>query len=181
MRLTQRTALPLFVERGFDAITVNEIAAKVGMAASTLYRHFDTKEDIVVWDEHDIDIDTALERELKRQSPLAALRTVFVDELGARYEDDLEFQLERVRYIYATRQIHAAALEADSQGRSELTDALAQFMSKKDRAAAPILAGAAMATLDVAIDQWQASSASTPLSLLIASGFDNLERLGELR
>jgi len=181
MRLTQRTALPLFVEHGFDAVTISEIAVKVGMAASTLYRHFDTKEDIVVWDEHDTEIDTALERELKRQPPFAALRTVFVDELGARYEGDLKFQLERVQYLYATPQIHAAALEADSRNQSDLTDALTHFMSTKDRHAAPILASAAMATLDVAIDQWQANSASTPLSLLIASGFDNLERLGDLR
>jgi len=181
MRLTQRTALPLFVERGFDTVTVSEIAVKVGMAASTLYRHFDTKEDIVLWDEHDAEIDTALERELKRQTPLAALRTVFVDELGARYEGDLEFQLARVQYIYATRQIHAAALEADSRNQSDLTDALAHSLSVNDRHAAPILASAAMATLDVAIDQWQANSAATPLSLLIAAGFDNLERLGELR
>ena len=53
MRLTQRTALPLFTEQGFDQVTVEDIADQVGMAASTIYRHFATKERIVLWDEHE--------------------------------------------------------------------------------------------------------------------------------
>ena len=63
MRLTQRKAMELFQARGFDDVTVGEIAAEVGMAASTLYRHFATKESIVLWDEHESAIEDALERE----------------------------------------------------------------------------------------------------------------------
>jgi hypothetical protein len=45
---------------------------------------------------------------------------VFVDELATRYDVDLDFQLRRIRYIYATKQLHAAAVEADLRTRAEL-------------------------------------------------------------
>ncbi len=181
MRLTQRRALDLFIERGFDAVTVAEIAETVGMAASTLYRHFETKEAIVLWDEHDQAIDSALDDALRRLPPFAAIREVFVEELGGRYDADLDFQLTRIRYIYATEQLHAAAVEADFRARDELTRGLEQVLARPQRSAAPIIAGAAMLALDVAIDRWQQAEAKTPLDQLIGEAFDhlsNLDRLG---
>lgn len=181
MRLTQRTALPLFVERGFDEVPVTEIAAEVGMAPSTLYRHFATKEDIVIWDENDVEIGKALTAALKRNAPMAAIREVFVTELGGRYDVDLDFQLARVQYIYRTEQLHAAAVEADFRARQELTDGLKHFMTKKSRDKATIIAGAALLVLDVAIDRWQQDNAATPLGELIDEGFDDLEHLSAIR
>ncbi len=181
MRLTQRTALPLFIAHGFEAVTVGQIAAEVEMAASTLYRHFETKEAIVLWDEHDAALDEALERELARQAPLAAMRHVFVEELGGRYDADLEFQLQRVSYIYATRAVHAAAVQADLDDRNELTAGLEYFLTKANKAAAPLLAGAAMLALDIAFDRWQQGQAATPLGVLIAAEFDRLADLDGLR
>lgn len=180
MRTTQRTALAMFIDRGFDNVTVGEIAAEVGMAASTLYRHFSTKEAIVLWDEHDTAIDNALGQALKSKPPLEALRSVFVDELGTRYDADLDFQLQRIQYIYATEAIHAAAVEADFRDRDDLTKALRHFLSKPNRAAAPVIAGAALVALDVAMDNWQSDSAKQPLAKRIAEAFDQLADLGSL-
>lgn len=181
MKLTQRTALDLFVARGFDAVTVGEIAAEVGMAASTIYRHFETKEAIVLWDEHDAELDEAFERALRRQPPFAAIRQVFVEELGGRYDADLSFQLRRVQYIYATEQLHAAAVEADLTDRAELTEALEYFLSAEDRRSAPILAGAAMLALDVAFDRWQQADGARPLGETIDEAFGHLAHLEKLR
>ncbi|MGH1489196.1 MAG: TetR/AcrR family transcriptional regulator [Acidimicrobiales bacterium] len=180
MRATQRAALTMFIERGFDEVTVGEIADEVDMAASTIYRHFSTKEAIVIWDEHDTAIDKALEAALKAQPPLQAIRSVFVDELGTRYDADLEFQLRRIQYIYATEQLHAAAVEADLRDRDELTEALEHFMSKANRQAAAVIAGAALLALDVAIDRWQAGNAKRPLAAHITETFDHLTRLDTL-
>lgn len=180
MRTTQRAALPMFIERGFDEVTVGEIADGVGMAASTIYRHFCTKEAIVIWDEHETAIDTALERALKAHPPLEALRSVFIDELSTRYDADLDFQLRRIQYIYATEQLHAAAVEADLRDRNELTAGLEHFLSKKNRPAAAVIAGAALIALDVAIDRWQAANAKRPLAVHIAEAFDHLTDLSIL-
>lgn len=180
MRTTQRAALTMFIERGFDAVTVGEIADEVGMAASTIYRHFSTKEAIVIWDEHDTAIDTALEAALNAQPPLEALRSVFANELSTRYDADLDFQLQRIQYIYATEQLHAAAVEADLEARDELTLALEHFLTKTNRPAAAVIAGAALIALDVAIDRWQAGNAKRTLAMHIAETFDHLAHLDTL-
>lgn len=180
MRATQRTGLEMFMARGFDNVTVGEIANEVGMAASTIYRHFTTKEAIVLWDEHETAIDKAFETALKKHPPLRAIRTVFIDELSTLYNADLEFQLKRVRYIYATDALHAAAVEADLADRVELTAGLKHYMSKKNRDAAPVIAAAALGALDIAMDRWQSEKGRRSLADHIGETFDQLEALREL-
>lgn len=181
MRTTQRAALDLFEADGFEHVTVAAIADAVGMAASTIYRHFDTKEAIVLWDEHDGDLDGAFLAAFTSRPPLDALRSVFVEELGPRYDDDLAFQLRRVQYIYETEAVHLAAGEASYQETLELTDAVRQVLSKENQPAAPILVGAAMAALDAAFDQWQQANGATSLGTLIDEAFDVLTGLDDLR
>jgi AcrR family transcriptional regulator len=147
------------------------------MAPSTIYRHFSTKEAIVLWDEHDPAIEAALVRLLERRPPFQAVREAFVETLGTRYGDDDSFQLQRIKFIYATPQVHAAAVESDFTSRRELTEGLEHFLSRDQRAAAPIIAGAAMLALDVAMEQWQANDGKTPLRDLLTTAFDQLESL----
>lgn len=41
------SALDLFAENGYNAVTVRDIAAKVGIKASSLYNHFENKQNIL--------------------------------------------------------------------------------------------------------------------------------------
>lgn len=179
-RSVQRAALAMFRAHGFDSVTVESIAREVGMAPSTVYRLFTTKEEIVLWDEHDLEIDRALEEQLRLHPPLEAMRIAFVEALGGRYDDDLEFQLARVTYIYATERLHAAALQADLRHRLELTDGLRRVLGKRNQHAAPMLAGAALLAVDVAVERWQAEGAKRALSVHLNDAFDTLIALSSI-
>lgn len=177
MRSAQQVALDLFEQRGFDDVTVADVAAEVGVAASTIYRHFSTKEALVMWDEHDDETSDVLVHHLRNgKRPVEAIQLAFVDALAARY-DESEFQLRRIRYIYATEQVHAAAVEADLANRDELAAGLAHFLPRSERPAAPVIAGATLAALDVAIDNWQQAKGKRTLAACIAEAFGYLTDL----
>ncbi len=180
MRATQQEALRLFRSRGFDRVTVEEIAENVGMAASTVYRHFGTKENLVLWDQHNKAIDAAFAKTLGRQPPLAAIRDALVASLAPLYEANLEFELDRLGYIYDTPQVHAAAVEGDYDDRDELTSALRSTLSKPNKHAAPLIAGAAMLALDRALERWQEAGGKLPLATAITEAFATMESLGSL-
>ena len=72
-----RTASRLLAEKGFEAMTVDEVAASVGIAKASLYKHFSSKEDLAA---------AAMVRVMQRAqsylrdlppaAPMAQLRTV---------------------------------------------------------------------------------------------------------
>lgn len=47
-RHVRETALGLFVERGFEHVTIAEVAAAAGVSANTVYNYFETKENLVL-------------------------------------------------------------------------------------------------------------------------------------
>ena len=87
----EQTAIPLFIERGYDAVSVSDIAAAAGISRATFFRYFSSKGD-VVW----ASFDRALDR-LER-----ALRDV---------PDDVET-------LDAVRAAILASIEADEHDRS---------------------------------------------------------------
>ncbi|MDJ0848920.1 MAG: helix-turn-helix domain-containing protein [Myxococcota bacterium] len=50
----REAARALFLERGFDATTLRAIAARAGMGASSIYRHFETKQELLVQELADV-------------------------------------------------------------------------------------------------------------------------------
>lgn len=184
MRETQREALRLFRERGFAQVTVEEIARGFGMAASTIFRHFGTKEAIVVWDEYDSAIDRAI-AERFASTASNRVRSTFSGtsrrDAGRPLRAGPRLRARLHLLIYQTEALHAAAVEAQFADRDELTTVLTSLLSPPHKTAAPILAGAALLALDVAIERWQDSDGADDLATLIHEAFATLERLSTVR
>ncbi|GAA1588698.1 hypothetical protein GCM10009804_51000 [Kribbella hippodromi] len=72
-RTIQERALDLFDERGFDAVTIEEIAAAAEVSPSSVYRYFGTKEGLIVADEFDTMSQQALEELLDVDDPVGSM------------------------------------------------------------------------------------------------------------
>jgi AcrR family transcriptional regulator len=79
-KLISDLARDLFIEKGFGAVTVAEIAGKAEVAVTTLFNYFPTKESIIFDREDEIDaaIQAAIRGRKKGQSILDALHQYFL-------------------------------------------------------------------------------------------------------
>src|ERR1044072_4048182 len=70
------TAMRLFLEHGFEATTMEQIAGEIGISRRSLFRYFGTKEDIVLGDhaENGRTLRAALEARPADEPPWEALR-----------------------------------------------------------------------------------------------------------
>jgi AcrR family transcriptional regulator len=82
--LIRGVAQELFVERGFDAVTIADIAERSDVAVQTVFNHFATKEDLF-FDGHTPWVEGPAEAVRSREpdvAPLVALRAYLVGEIG---------------------------------------------------------------------------------------------------
>jgi AcrR family transcriptional regulator len=68
-------ALRLFREQGYQATTVEQIAAAAEVSPSTFFRYFPTKEDVVIQDDMDARLFAAFERQPPGLAPVPAIRS----------------------------------------------------------------------------------------------------------
>ncbi|MFF2847133.1 TetR family transcriptional regulator [Streptomyces sp. NPDC058001] len=74
------TAVALFLERGFDAVSVAEVAAAAEISKPTLFRYFPAKEDLVLhrFADHEDEAARVVAGRAAGQSPLDALHRHFL-------------------------------------------------------------------------------------------------------
>ncbi|MFF3209596.1 TetR family transcriptional regulator [Streptomyces sp. NPDC002886] len=80
------TALELFLERGFDAVSVADIAAAAEVSKPTLFRYFPSKEDLVLdrFADHQDEAARVVRERAAGQTPVAAVRAHFLSALAER-------------------------------------------------------------------------------------------------
>ncbi|KUN96411.1 TetR family transcriptional regulator [Streptomyces resistomycificus] len=74
-------AIGLFLEKGFDAVSVAEVAPAAEVSKPTLFRYFPAKEDLVLYRIADHEEEAARVVEGAEVAPLVALRRHFLDGL----------------------------------------------------------------------------------------------------
>ncbi|MBW3603572.1 MAG: TetR family transcriptional regulator [Actinobacteria bacterium] len=177
MKHVQREALQRFTDRGFDDVTVEEIADAAEVSAMSVYRWFGTKEALVIWDEFDPPILASVtERLTQGHPPLAAVRGALVALLDEVYDRERDLALARTQLIHREPALLAAATANGRALRDALTPVFAahgQMTATRARVAATI----ATALLETAVDAWQREDGQRPLAELITESFAAIKGL----
>jgi AcrR family transcriptional regulator len=119
-------ALRLFTERGFDAVTVNEIAEAAEVAKATLFTYFPTKESLVLHGVGGDDLAGIAARRPPGQTFLEALRAHYLALAAVQLPAaELGPLITRVRVIWDSPALQGAANALLYQQRLELARVLA--------------------------------------------------------
>lgn len=173
-RRIQQTALGLFLSKGYDATTVEEIAAAAGVSHMTFFRNFPTKEAVVESDDYDPLIAELIRARPPEEHPLTALHRALGEGLAAVYEAHRDVLLARTRLILTTPALRAHM--ADNQDTTErlFTEALAARGSTGLTFELRVHAAAALAALTVALSSWVRSDGAEHLPQLVDRAFQAL-------
>jgi len=151
----ERAALELFVEQGYTATTVPQIAERAGLTTRTFFRHFADKREVFF----DGDAIPQAARRLLEQAPadvdpLALLRHG-LRQVGVERFDGRREEVRRRREIILAE---PALRERDAQKRDDLVRVLRPGLLARgvDPLGAALLAETSVAVLHVALEAWLA-------------------------
>ncbi len=177
-RTIERVALDLFEQDGFDATTIDQIAAAADVAPRTFFHHFPSKEDVVLSDDADrLDrIVLALQASSTAAPPWAALQTAFM-RVAADYETERAVLLRRFRIIQAAPSVAAHNLQIQTTWEDAVTDAVAAWLDVDPATdlRPGLIAGAALAAMRTSLRRWLTDDGESRLPDHVAACFDLLD------
>ena len=168
-------ALELYLERGYDATTTAEIAARAGVNHRTFFRHFPDKREVLFTGQDDLQ--RALEESVRAAptalAPLPVLLRAFLESAPA-LEANRETRIARLRLIAATPALH----ERDLAKGSALTTALATALERRGEPvmSARLAAAVGWAAFHEAASNW-IDDGRRPLTEHLRSAFRDLAEL----
>ena len=149
----------MFTDQGFDAVPVTAIAKAAGVSHMTFFRHFPTKEAVVVNDLFDPLIAEAVRAQPQRWRPLTrAVRGLIaaMDQESAREEMSSREFRDRIRLAALTPSLSAAVRTAGQETEHAIAAAL--IAPGVDDAVARAAAGAVMGAASSLLLTWAGGS-----------------------
>jgi mycofactocin system transcriptional regulator len=176
----ERLAITMFLDRGFDETTVDEIALQAGIGRRTFFRYFSSKNE-VPWGDFDANISRM--RGLLRELPadrgvLDALREAVLDfnRVDAR---EAPWLRRRIRLILTVPALQAHSMLKYGQWRQAVAEFAAERLGTDPADLVPQAVGwAALGVSIAAYEQWLAHPETELADLLdhayrqLAIGFD---------
>lgn len=126
----QRHALRLFREQGYDATTVEQIAAAAEVSPSTFFRYFPTKEDVVLYDPFDPILLAAIEAQPAELSPLEAIREAMLAAFAAASAEDTAEQWERAMLMFSAPDVRMRMLDDFLTTTQQLAELVAKRVGR---------------------------------------------------
>lgn len=119
-------ALRLFREQGYQATTVEQIAAAAEVSPSTFFRYFPTKEDVVLRDDMDDRILEAFARQPASLTPVAAVRAAIREATGTFTPAEWAEMREAAELNLTVPEIRARIMDELSRTIDVMAEALAK-------------------------------------------------------
>ena len=159
----EKAALDLYAERGFDATTVAEIAARAGLTERTFFRHFTDKREVLFSGAGMLEelLVRATEEAPADLRPVEAIAVALEKTASEVFDERGEFARQRQAIITA----HPDLRERELIKLASLASALAGALRRRSVAdpAASLAAEAGVAIFKVAFEGWVAAAEPRPL------------------
>lgn len=170
-RLQQR-ALDLFAEYGFEATTVEQIARAAGVSEMTFFRHFPTKDAVVLEDPFDPQIAAAVAAQPGSLGPLARACRGLRQAIGGLALPDQHQVRQRVRIVGQTPSLAGGVWANTTATQEVLTRVLAEHADEPD---ARVAAAAVMGALTAALIDWGSRDDEQALPGMLLRALDVLD------
>lgn len=126
------TAIGMFLDAGFDQVSITDIAREADVSRRTLFAYFPTKEDLALqrFADHEDEAARTVRARPAGQPPLEALREAWLDALRRRdpatgLTEDPQ-QIAFMRLVMGTESLAARLMRYTSRGVDTLAEALAE-------------------------------------------------------
>jgi AcrR family transcriptional regulator len=170
-------AIDLFVERGYEETTIDDICSVAGISRSSFFRYFHSKEDVLLREVADVgeSLLTALEARPEHETPWVALRRSLSPLIG-QYGAESQRVMRSARLVRATPALTTFRQEKLARWAQLLIPEVARRMGSDPgdptdpRPAA--LVAAIVACVDAAVAAWASADGGLPLPRLIDSALD---------
>jgi AcrR family transcriptional regulator len=171
-------ALRLFQEQGYEATTVEQIAAAAGVSHMTVFRYFPTKEDVALSDSYDPLIVELLLLTPATQPLIDRIRAALLQGLGQLYESDRDTLLSQNKLIVST----PALRERLWANQLTTQEAILQALGAEDGDAPAALTtkvtvAACLAAATTAVLTWVENDGTPELPDLLQEALDVLAHL----
>lgn len=174
----EKAALRLILKKGFEDTTIEEISESAGVSARTFFRHFATKEDVLIGDQ------SAFRESLSRgfasrppSEPILESVKQALLELAREYESDRDHHLLAAQVGGQIPSVVARGIQHQRSWEDLISDSCAKRLGV-DSTTDPrprLIAGATVIALALAIGRWVESNGRSQLEDLFCETLDLLQ------